>query len=481
MQCELRLWRELHEPETADRELAARRGAERAAGSRARAELRALAAALFPDAAGAEFDPARTAALAADPAVRAIRDAAFESGGVAGRADFLVREAGGFGLRRVSAVLRPGEIQLDELAFAHFAAGRAGLAVTSVALLHLDPDFVRGAEPPSARELLRHSDVTRETAPLSRDLAARVAAQIALAAAPAPPAVEPSPHCRRPETCPFLPRCTAALPPDWIGHLPGLRPQHFAALRELGVARAGEVPADFPLTPAQRNAVASLARGAPFAASELAAALAVCAAGADFLDFEAIVPAVPLYPGTRAYEPVPFQWSAHLHRAGAEPAHAEFLAEAGADPRRGFAESLLAAFAGRALPVAVYSGFESDVLAAQARALPDLAAGLEALRARLFDLLPVLRRSVYHPGFAGSFSLKRVAPVLAPGFGFADLPGIADGGAASRAWHALARGELAPAAAARALAELRAYCARDSLALARLLDALRALAAHSSP
>jgi len=470
----------VHEPESADRAVVARRDAERAAGSRARAALRVLAAELFPDAVGAEFDPTRTAALAADASVAAVRDAAFASAGVEGRADFLVRESGGFGLRRVSAVLRPGETQLDELAFAHFAARRAGIAVSSVALLHLDADFVRGEAPPSARELLRHSDVTREVAPLARDLAARVAAQAALLAAPAP-AVEPSPHCRRPDTCAFLPRCTAGLPPDWIGQLPGLRPQHFAALRDLGVARMGEVPADFPLTPAQRNAIASLGRGAPFAAGELAAALACCAAGADFLDFEAIMPEVPLYPGTKAYEPVPFQWSAHLHRAGGELAHAGFLAETGADPRREFARSLLAAFADRALPVAVYSGFESDVLAALARVFPDLAADLDALRARLFDLLPVLRRSVYHPDFRGSFSLKRVAPALAPGFGFADLPGIADGGAAARAWHALARGELAPAAAARALDELRAYCARDSLALARVLDALRELAAQSSP
>ena len=241
------------------------------------------------------------------------------------------------------------------------------------------------------------------------------------------------------------------------------------------------MPAEFPLTPAQRNAIASQKLGAPFAAPDLAAALAALEGGADFLDFEAIMPEIPLYPGTRPFEPVPFQWSAHLHGERGELSVAGFLAERPDDPRRAFAESLAAAFAGRRFPVAVYSGFEAEILAAQARVFPELAAPLDALRARLLDLLPVLRRSVYHPGFQGSFSLKRVAPVLAPGFGFDDLPGIADGGAAARAWHALARGELAGPAAAAALAELRAYCARDSEALARVLAALRALAAHSSP
>ena len=229
--------------------------------------------------------------------------------------------------------------------------------------------------------------MTREVAPLSRDLAARVAAQAAVLAAGAPPAVEPTPHCRRPEACAFLPRCTAGLPGDWFGHLPGLRPQHFAALREAGVDRIGAVPADFQLSPAQRNAIASLSRGTPFAAAELGSALEPLAAGADFLDFEAIMPEVPLYPGTRS-------------RAGALPVvgsparrgrglrHAEFLARGGGvDPRRGFAESLVAAFDGRRLPVAVYRASRPSP-GRQARVFPDLAAVLDALRARLSTCCP---------------------------------------------------------------------------------------------
>ena len=139
----------MHEPESADPAVVARRRAERAAGSRARAELCARAAELFPGAArrGRRSGDAR-ASGSRDPTVTAVRDAAFAADGVRGRADFLVREASGWGLRRVSAVLRPGETQFDELAFAHFAARRAGVAVASVALLHLDPDFVRGAAAP---------------------------------------------------------------------------------------------------------------------------------------------------------------------------------------------------------------------------------------------------------------------------------------------------------------------------------------------
>jgi hypothetical protein len=460
LQCELRLWLEAHDPSGADPAAAA----EREAGGRARAELRELAAQLLP---GAE------------------RDVVFAARGLEARADFLVSEAGGrLGLRAVRAALRPSETHLDELAFVKFVAAAAGVELVSAAVLHLDAAFVRGPGPIDPRALIRHKDVSADVAFLARDLGVRIEAQARALALAAPPAVEPSPHCRRPQSCAFWKRCTSGRPADWIGYLPGLRPQTHAALVDAAIPRIGDVPEDFPLAPAQRNAQRSFARAGAFAAPDLAAALAELGPAPDYLDFEAIVPEIPVFAGTRPFEAVPFQWSAHLAAGGDSLEHAEYLADGSGDPRRDFAESLLARFTGRSARIGVYSSFESDVLALLGRAFPELAPQLELVRARLFDLLPVLRRSVYHPDFLGSFSLKRVAPVLAPGFRFDDLPGIADGGAASRGWLALTRGELGATRGAEVLAELRAYCARDSLALAELVRALRGLAAgpsHSSP
>jgi hypothetical protein len=63
---------------------------------------------------------------------------------------------------------------------------------------------------------------------------------------------------------------------------------------------------------------------------------------------------------------------------------------------------------------------------------------LLAIRARLFDLLPVVRNCVYHVGFGASFSIKNVAPALSPGFGYADLDGVAEGGSAAAAFQRIA-------------------------------------------
>jgi hypothetical protein len=453
--------------------------------SREELELCTLAESLFPGAVRVtetgEAAVARTRELLADPATHTLRDACFAAGPARARADFLVRESSGrFGLRAVRASLRPTEAQLDTLAFASAVARAAGVELGSVGVLHLAPDFVRQHAAPGARELFRHSDVSKDVAYLARDVPERLAQQARAASAEAPPAVEPSPHCRRPDACPHLALCTGDRASDWLGHLPRLRLQHFAALSDAGVRRSQDIADEYPLERAQRNARQSARDGRPFVSPGLASDLAPLAAGADFLDFEAILPGLPLYPGTRPLDAVPFQWSAHLSDGQGGVTHAEFLAEPPGDPRRAFAAELVAAFRERERPVVVYSGFEAEVLARLARDLPEHRSGLDRLRGRLWDLLPVVRRSVYHPDFRGSFSLKRVAPVLAPGFGFSDLPGIADGRSAARAWHAWARGELGAERAAEVRGELLAYCGRDSLALFELLRALRSLAASQS-
>ncbi len=108
---------------------------------------------------------------------------------------------------------------------------------------------------------------------------------------------------------------------------------------------------------------------------------------------------------------------------------------------------------------------------------PDLSASLNALIARLVDLLPIVRSSVYLPEFQFSNSIKSVAPALCPGFGYDDLVGVADGGAASAAFLQLASGYLTvPAAVDHLRAALLAYCQRDTFAMVEVHRALTRLA-----
>jgi hypothetical protein len=76
-------------------------------------------------------------------------------------------------------------------------------------------------------------------------------------------------------------------------------------------------------------------------APDLAHLLRPCGPPACYLDFEAMMPAVPLYEGTRPYQTIPFQWSLHVATDDGVLQHRAFLAAADSDPRRPFAETLI--------------------------------------------------------------------------------------------------------------------------------------------
>jgi hypothetical protein len=416
----------------------------------------------------------RTRALLADPAVPAIFEAALAHGGVRVRADVLERlDGGALGLREVKATAGVKETHLDDVAVQRWVVEGAGPRVASVEVIHLDTTYVRGEGGIDWPRLFARADVTAACATRLAAVPERVAEMHAVLACGEAPAVEPSSHCWRPHGCEFWGHCTRDKPEDWIHHLPRLRGARAEDLRAAGVERIAAIPEDFPLGALQARVREAVRSGREVVTPGLGAALAGLGPPACYLDFEAMSPPIPLYAGTRPFERIPFQWSLHRIGAAGGVSHRAFLADGRADPRRPLAEALLAALAGTAEPILAYSSFEATVLAELARALPDLAPALDALRARVRDLWPVVRAHVYHPGFRCSFSLKDVAPALAPGLGYGDLDGVADGQRAAYELARIAAGACAPDEEERVRRALLAYCERDTRALLEVHRALR--------
>ena len=280
------------------------------------------------------------------------------------------------------------------------------------------------------------------------------------------PDAEPGSQCGTPYACEFWDRCTADKPADWINYLPRLSQSRASELKASGIESISAISADFPLTSKQviiRDATAS---GNPYIATDLGRLLEAFGPPACYLDFEAMMPPIPLYEGTRPYQTIPFQWSLHTIDGDGVLSHKEFLADGVNDPRRQFAETLIDALAWSDDPIIVYSAYEQTRLRELAADFPDLSTALNAMIARLADLLPIVRSAVYFPEFGFSNSIKSVAPALCPGFSYDDLEGIADGGAASAAFLQLASGHIThPGEADQLRAALLAYCKRDTLAM----------------
>lgn len=420
----------------------------------------------------------RTTKLMNDALVPAIFEAAFEYENIRIRVDVLERLANGaWGLREVKSSSGPKDHYLDDIALQTYVLRGAGVAISSTELLHVNTDYARGPGGISWTEFFMRLDVGEAIAARVVDLPARLPAMRDCLNAIGLPAAEPGSHCGSPYICEFWDRCTSNKPADWIGYFPRLSKARATELTALGIESISAIPADFPLTSKQiiiRDATAS---GRPYVASELGRMLEAFGPPACYLDFEAMMPPIPLYEGTRPYQTIPFQWSLHTIDGDSVMNHTEFLADGVNDPRRQFAETLIEALACSDDPIIVYSAYEQTRLKELAADYPDLSTALNTVISRLTDLLPVVRSAVYFPEFEFSNSIKSVAPALCPGFSYDDLIGIADGGAASAAFLQLASRRITdPGEVLQSRAALLTYCKRDTLAMVEVHQALARLA-----
>jgi Domain of unknown function(DUF2779) len=472
LQCHKLLWWMAHEPAAAELDVDDARQALYDQGHR----VGALARTYVPggvlvdlphDAYEERLEATRRALAQGAPVVY---EAAFLADGVFVSVDILERLERGFALIEVKSTAGVREQHLPDVAVQTHVLRRSGLEVRRMEVMHLN----RACTYPDLSNLFTRADVTDLVEARLGAVPGEIAAMTVMLAGPLPH-VATGPHCSAPYECPFTERCWPVLPPHHVSTLYAMRRRTFE-LDELGYRTIFDLPEDFPLGAAADRQRRAVQTGRMVVEATLRAALAPFAPPVAFLDFETVGLAIPVWDGCHPYDHVPVQWSAYVpDEGGALRAH-DWLAEGPGDPRPALAERLLAACAG-ARAIVTYGSFDRDRIRDLAAALPQLTAPLEALAARVVDLLPVVRNHVYHPDFGGSFSLKRVLPALVPEMSYRGLA-IAEGGTASlELGRLLFHGdEMEPEERARLRADLLAYCRQDTWGLVRLLERLRGLA-----
>lgn len=471
VQCLKRLYLQVHQPE-----LAAEPDASSEAIIQQGREVGILARRLFPG--GVEvcersLDQAIrvTRELVANRNVPTIFEAVFENGGVLVKTDILHRRRDGrWRLIEVKSTTDIKDHHLNDVGIQHRVVSRSGLDVAGVWLAHVNRGYVLDSGSIDVRRFFKIRNLTRQVERVQRKLTFQLRSEFTVLAMPQPPDIAPGRHCSDPITCEFYDRCNPPRPNDHIGYLPRLHASAAGELQEMGVESIRDIPDDFELSDIQRRAATCVQTGEPwFDTDGLKAELAALRYPVAYLDFETVNPAIPRFAGTRSYQQIAFQWSAHIqHRPGEEPMHYAFLATSTSDPRREFLTSLLAVLPNAGSIVVYNQQFESARLDELAAWLPQFAERIKNLQARLWDLLPVVRNHVYHAAFAGSYSLKSVLPALVPDMTYDGME-VANGQDAGLAWESLVRGGLDCAERKRIEKALRAYCGQDTLAMVRLL------------
>lgn len=194
-----------------------------------------------------------------------------------------------------------------------------------------------------------------------------------------------------------------------------------------------------------------------------------------FLDYESIMPAVPMFDNSRPYQQICFQFSLHVQRTpGGELEHYEYLHDdPNTDPRPGLIKKLIETTGDSGSVIVYNQGFEQGRNTEMARDFPEYAAQLQAINDRMVDLLiPFRERGLYRPCQKGSASIKQTLPAFVPEMTYANL-GIHNGTEASDQFMAFMTGKQTSEQTKEMMANLHEYCGQDTMAMVKLLDVIQ--------
>jgi len=406
-----------------------------------------------------------TRQLLAQASLAPLFEATFSEEGVLVRVDILERNASGLVLTEVKAATSVKAQYYPDCAIQAWVVAQAGYRLDAVNLAHVDNSFVYEEEG-DYTGLLRPVDVTAEVGELLPEVAGWVRRCQEILEGDMPD-IETGPQCHDPYDCPFLHHCNKIHTEYPVTTLP--RGGRVAAeLLEEGVVDIRDIPPGRLTNERHIRIHEAVLSGEPFLDPEARSIVRALPYPRYYLDFETIAFAVPIWLGTRPYQQLPFQWSCHIEQAPGEMRHEEFLDISGEAPMRRFAERLIEVV-GDTGPVIVYNaGFENRIMRELGKMFPDLSSALEAIKDRVFDLLPVARNHYYHPAMHGTWSIKAVLPTVAPDLGYQMLEEVQHGGEAQEAYLECIHPETSPERKLELERQLKAYCALDTLAMVRI-------------
>jgi len=393
------------------------------------------------------------------------------------RVDVLIRYGGRYRMIEVKASTKVKDSHLTDAAIQTWVVRGAGLDVERVELAHIDNTFVYPGDS-DYRGLFAHADMTDAVLPLQEQIPVWVADAQHDLAGPMPD-IAVGRQCNDPFECEFLAFCG----PETTDYPVELLPNSSKLARQLradGFADLRDVPLDRLTREDHQRIWRATKSGLPELNPNAAGTLAALSWPRHYLDFETVGPAVPMWKGTRPYQKIPMQWSCHRQDTdGTLTQLPPFLDTSGQDPRRAFAESLVAAV-GRngncAGVIVVYNAaFERGVIMQLAEQFDDLAPELHAIARRLFDLLPLARENYYHPAMMGSWSIKRVLPTIAPNLDYGNLNSVQSGDMVEPVYFEMVDAGTSVARKAELKEALLTYCERDTLAMVRVAEFLAGL------
>jgi len=437
-------------------------------------EIHPRAHALFPNATlvtRQAYDAAcwQTQDLIERKSTVAVLEAAFGTATCRARADALVRANDAWRLYEVWPESRPSAAILNDTAFIWMVIAATGLNLEGASLL-LVSDHFRGGM--SDRELFQVTDVSgqvRERATQFAHDLPTIEAQTRSAEPPPPRMVA---HCQR---CPLFNSCTGAGVEHSVFELPHMTTSQLNTLLGRGWRAISDIEDEALLHGRQKSVWRSVRDGKINVGEGLGDELQALQWPVHYLNLETSATVLPLFDTVAPFERQPYLYSVRVsNEPGRLGAHRAFLSSHDKENSRELTERLLQDL-GSAGTILAYSHQATRVLKAMARRHPNLAQPLAGTVNRVVDLRAIIRRNLYHPGFHGKLDFRAVLAAMVPGLTYIDLE-IEESATASAAFAFLCkRSYYSPVRAPLVRRDLYSYAARNTLALMRLHEALRAM------
>lgn len=195
-----------------------------------------------------------------------------------------------------------------------------------------------------------------------------------------------------------------------------------------------------------------------------------------FFDYEGFISAIPAFDGFAPYEQVPFQYSLHIMEESGAIEHREFLiTDPEGDITFPLIESMTKHIDRPGTVIAWYSSYEKQRNIKLAELHPNYKDFLEEINEKMFDLMTIFSSGNYvDPAFKGSFSIKKVLPVIVPELTYKNLH-ISKGDQASERWERMISPDTPLTEKKQIKKDLLEYCKMDTFAMVRIYQVLKSI------
>lgn len=362
------------------------------------------------------------------------------------------------------------DYHIDDISLQRYAFIKAGYRIRKSILMHIDNTYVRtgGID---VQQLFKLEDCT-EIISADMDLVEGNVKRLIETVNGTEPVIDIGDHCFKQFECDYLYHCWQHIPEYSVYNVfSGPKRDDLLSQNIIDVAN---IPDGVETTDRKRIDINAYKTGQEYVdVDAINNFLDTTAYPLFYLDYETIMPGIPLFDHTRPYQQIPFQFSLHVHQEkGGSLDHIEFLHTGSGDPRPSLVNTLVSHCGNKGSVVVYNKSFEARINEELAEAFPEHRTRLYNINERMIDLLvPFRSRYLYHPDMKGSASLKSVLPAFIPNMRYDELA-IQDGDMASLSYLKCLKGVLSEEEKDKIYQDLKTYCAMDTMAEVLLFNVL---------